>query len=64
MLFRSQAQFGMPLKEHQQSLQINIFDGYAVFAIKDQTKGDSEAQPQATPGQLAIGTEQEGFTNG
>ena len=59
-----QEQFGMPLKEHQQSLQINIFDGYAVFAIKDQTKGDSEAQPQATPGQLAIGTEQEGFTNG
>ena len=41
-------------KEHQQSLQINIFDGYAVFAIKDQTKGDSDAQPQATPGQLAI----------
>ena len=54
----------MPLKEHQQSLQINIFDGYAVFAIKDQTNGDSDAQPQATPGQLAIGTEQEGFTNG
>ena len=24
-------QFGLPVEEHQKSLQINIFDGYAVF---------------------------------
>ena len=28
-------QFGLPYKEHQQSMQINIFDGYAVYSIKD-----------------------------
>lgn len=27
-------QFGLPYNEHQQSMQINIFDGYAVYAIK------------------------------
>lgn len=59
-----QHQFGMPLKEHQQSLQINIFDGYAVFAIKDQSKEAQATQSQETHGQLALGTQQEGSTNG
>lgn len=30
-----QNQFGLPYKEHQQSMQINIFDGYAIYSIKD-----------------------------
>lgn len=30
-----QNQFGLPVNEHKKSLQINIFDGYAVYAIKD-----------------------------
>ena len=28
-------QFGLPYHEHQKSLQINIFDGYAIYGIKD-----------------------------
>lgn len=28
-------QFGLPYAEHKQSMQINIFDGYAVYSIKD-----------------------------
>lgn len=28
-------QFGMPYNEHKKALQINIFDGYAVYGIKD-----------------------------
>ena len=28
-------QFGLPYYEHQKSLQINIFDGYAVYGVKD-----------------------------
>ena len=28
-------QFGMPFEAHQQTMQINIFDGYAIYAIKD-----------------------------
>ena len=28
-------QFGLPVEEHQKSLQVNIFDGYAVFGLKD-----------------------------
>lgn len=27
-------QFGLPYNEHQQSMQVNVFDGYAVYAIK------------------------------
>ena len=30
-----QDQFGVPYEEHKRSLQINIFDNYAVYGIKD-----------------------------
>ena len=30
-----QDQFGLPFKEHRKSMQINIFDGYAIYSIKD-----------------------------
>jgi len=36
----------MPFYEHQQSLKINTFDGFAVYAIKDKTK--SQPAPQTT----------------
>lgn len=31
-----QDQFGIPYEEHRKSLQINVFDNYAVYGIKDQ----------------------------
>lgn len=31
-------QFGLPVEEHKKALQVNIFDGYAVFGIKDERK--------------------------
>jgi len=35
-------QFGLPVEEHQKSLQINIFDGYAVYSLQDnKTEGDT-----------------------
>ncbi len=40
-----QNQFGLPVEEHRRQLQINIFDGYTVFGIKDagiQERGDHE----------------------
>ena len=36
-----QDQFGLPVEEHRKSLQINIFNGYAVFGIKDTSASDS-----------------------
>ena len=30
-----QNQFGMPFEEHRKSLQINTFNGYAVYEIKE-----------------------------
>jgi hypothetical protein len=30
-----QNQFGMPFKEHRNSMQVNIFEGYAVYSIKE-----------------------------
>lgn len=30
-----QNQFGLPVEEHRKQLQINIFDGFTVFGIKD-----------------------------
>ena len=30
-----QNQFGLPYNEHKKSMLVNIFDGYAIYAIKD-----------------------------
>ena len=35
-------QFGMPYSEHQQSMKIDIFDGYAVYTIKDSSKTEKD----------------------
>jgi len=41
-------QFGLPFYTHQQTMQINIFDGYAVYAIADKAQ---PTQNQDTPEQ-------------
>lgn len=38
-----QNQFGLPYHEHRQSMQINIFDGYAVYSLQD-NKTDSASR--------------------
>lgn len=35
-------QFGLPVEEHRKQLQINIFDGYTVFAIREGKKDAGE----------------------
>ena len=51
-------QFGLPYHEHQKSLQINIFDGYAIYGIKDNTVSSMTSKEATTPvqdaGQLEI----------
>jgi hypothetical protein len=32
-----QNQFGLPVEDHRKLLQVNIFDGYTVFGIKDKS---------------------------
>lgn len=39
-----QNQFGMPFYEHRQSMQVNIFDGYAIYAIKDNAVGNAREE--------------------
>lgn len=44
-----QNQFGLPVEEHRKSLQVNIFEGYAVFSMKDEliiTDSINGEQPQ------------------
>lgn len=53
-----QTQFGLPYNVHKQSMQINIFDGYAVYAIKD-TTSVSDATPAALPVAVSTGGENE-----
>lgn len=43
-----QDQFGLPYSEHKQSMQINIFDGYAIYAIKESTTSESK-KSESTP---------------
>lgn len=48
-----QDQFGLPYNEHKQAMQIDIFDGYAVYSIKEtnnmKASADSpESNPQET----------------
>jgi len=37
-----QTQFGLPVEEHRRLLQVNIFDGYTVFGIKDKPVASPE----------------------
>ena len=53
-----QTQFGLPYNVHKQSMQINIFDGYAVYAIKD-TTAVSDDTPAALPLAVSTGGENE-----
>lgn len=43
-----QDQFGLPFSEHKQSLQINIFDNYAIFAVKESGELESSETSLAT----------------
>lgn len=48
-----QDQFGLPYKEHQQAMQVDIFDGYAIYSIKDSTvPGASEAGNETSSGEV------------
>lgn len=44
-----QNQFGLPVEEHRRLLQVNIFEGYAVFGIKDKPEAPSPDAPKAQP---------------
>lgn len=41
-------QFGLPYREHQKSLQINIFDGYAIYGIKDSSVSSTASVEKAS----------------
>lgn len=41
-------QFGLPVEEHKKQLQINLFNGYTVFGIKDNTKPKDEVNQEIT----------------
>jgi hypothetical protein len=43
-----QDQFGLPYNEHQQSMQINIFEGYAIYSIKDSSLHNETDEPSQT----------------
>ncbi len=38
-----QNQFGLPVEEHRKLLQVNIFEGYTVFGIRDDKSAESSA---------------------
>lgn len=48
-------QFGLPFREHRQSMQINIFDGYAVYAIKNSQPSEADANSQTGQGDNSHG---------
>ena len=44
-------QFGIPFEEHQKALQIDLFDGYAVFSLSDkESRIDEKQSPEAIQG--------------
>ena len=48
-----QNQFGLPFKEHQKSMQIDIFEGYAVYGIRDNSAQDSHGDEAVPAGAYA-----------
>ncbi len=49
-----QNQFGLPFKEHQKSMQIDIFNGYAVYAIKGNSVVSAAKAPMETTNHLPV----------
>ena len=49
-----QDQFGLPYNEHRQSLQINIFDGYAVFAVKENADTENPVELPSDASQVLV----------
>lgn len=47
-------QFGISMKEHQKTLQVNIFDGYAIFDIQNTIVKSVPRQPEHTDSQEKI----------
>lgn len=37
-------QFGLPVKEHKQQMQVSVFNGYAVFGLQDEKKKQFQKQ--------------------
>ena len=50
-----QTQFGLPYNVHKQSMQINIFDGYAIIAVKEENGADDEEAPPPSTGLVPTG---------
>lgn len=47
-----QNQFGLSVKEHRQSLQVNTFKGYAVYCIKDSSEIEKKRNNEQTQKQM------------
>ena len=45
-----QNQFGLPVEEHRRMLQVNIFEGYTIFGIKDKPTALSLDVPEGQDG--------------
>ena len=56
-----QNQFGLPVEEHKKQVQIDIFDGYAVFGLKEEPKNnESEVTNNEEPNYSNINRPTEG----
>ena len=44
-----EGQFGLPFEEHQKSLKINTFEGYAVLTVRDKSKSTEVPETQDEP---------------
>lgn len=49
-----QNQFGMTFNEHKQSMLVNIFDGYAIYSIKENKAVRQNPAPSIDVGQTAL----------
>lgn len=48
-----QNSFGIPFEDHQKALQINMFQGFAVYSIKDDSAA-APVQPKTPPGHMPL----------
>lgn len=53
-----QDQFGIPFEDHQKALKVNLFQGYAIYGVKDNTGMAPEAA--SYPAEEKLSTQREG----
>jgi len=54
-------QFGVPVEEHRTAMQINLFNGYAVFGLEEETSKSDTSEPAINKVESEVPTHEQSY---